>query len=97
MRTPLSLSGIAFLSALGCQSSSDAASSPAAPDAADTTGDFVMESDEFTIQPGSEKYYCYTAHIDSDTAFHSFSIGSYKTVHHMFFASLVEHSALRPG
>lgn len=46
-----------------------------------------MKSDEFTIQPGAEKYYCYTAHMDADTAFHSFSIGSYKTVHHMFFAS----------
>jgi hypothetical protein len=88
MRTPQSLSCVALLAALGCQSSSDSpAASHAAPDGAGTASDFVMESDEFTIQPASEKYYCYTAHTDSDIAFHSFSIGSYKTVHHMFFAS----------
>jgi hypothetical protein len=78
---------LALASTLGCSSSSDVPAQAAngVLDAA-VAADFVMESDDFTIDPGSEKYYCYTAHMDADTAFHSFSIGSYKTVHHMFFA-----------
>jgi hypothetical protein len=84
MRRFSSLSCLVLVSTLGCSSSSDPPAS-APPDPAETA-DFVMESDDFTIEPGSDKYYCYTARLDSDKVFHSFSIGSYKTVHHMFFA-----------
>jgi hypothetical protein len=88
MRRFASFSCLALAQTLGCSSSSDAPANQVAnvsPDPAEAA-DFVIESDDFTIEPGSEKYYCYTAHLDSDKVFHSFSIGSYKTVHHMFFA-----------
>lgn len=87
MRRILLASLFALTSTAGC-SNSDMRSSQGVNGTRDaaTAADFVMESDEFTIEPGSEKYYCYTARMDADTVFHSFSIDSYKTVHHMFFA-----------
>jgi hypothetical protein len=47
---------------------------------------FVVTGGPFSLQPGEEKYMCYTATIDHDVTFHSFWIDQYPNVHHMLFA-----------
>lgn len=81
MRILVSIS-IATFALAGCSSSDGSGNGPATS----TTDEFVMKSEQFTVAPGSEKYLCYTTHVAEDTAFHSFSIGKYPLVHHMFFA-----------
>jgi hypothetical protein len=71
---------LALLALIACSSTDDKKT------AAQSANAFVMTSDPFTLGPGDEKYMCYTTTVDTDTAFHAFSIGAHPSVHHMFFA-----------
>jgi hypothetical protein len=86
-RSPLCL-GLALVAAClpGCGADSKKAGAESPGADAGGPAPFVMEGGPFTLAPGDEKYLCYTGTVKEATAFHSFSIGAYKSVHHMFFA-----------
>src|SRR5690606_35706663 len=51
-----------------------------------TGADFSMTTPEFSLEPGEERYVCYTQPVDETLHFGEFSIADTPAVHHMFFA-----------
>jgi hypothetical protein len=47
---------------------------------------FRVTTNSFTLQPGEEKYRCYTQTVAEDMYMHAFSIPTIPGVHHMFLA-----------
>ncbi|MGE0328173.1 MAG: hypothetical protein AB7K71_19660 [Polyangiaceae bacterium] len=48
--------------------------------------DFSMTTGEFSLDPGEERYLCYTQPVSDTLYFKSFSIDDNPSIHHMFFA-----------
>lgn len=74
---------------MGCSSAG------ASDDAEDVTPpasdpyDFEMQSAEYTLDPGEERYICTTMRVPEAVNLQDFAIGDYVGVHHMFFAKSI--------
>lgn len=62
---------------------------PTAPGYRPDGFDFSVESIEYTLEPGEERYICTTVTLEEAKNFHRWIIGDYVGVHHMFLAESI--------